>query len=135
MATVADEIIAHLIVAGVGTAKATDWFIDVYPNDLDVIYVATHSGGPPPTRDLGSSTWTREFPSLQLRFRGAPGDSEGPRAKAQTAYEAISTVIAKDLSGTFYYTANPIQAPFKLMRDSDDRTTWVFNINTEKELS
>ncbi len=135
MATVADEIVAHLIAAGVGTALGTDWFIDVYPNDPDVIYVATHSGGPPPVRDLGSATWSREFPSLQLRFRGARGDSEGPRAKAQTAYEAIATIMTTDLSGTFYYKADPVQAPFKLMRDSDDRTTWVFNINTEKELS
>ena len=135
MATVANEIIAHMIAAGVGTAEATDWFIDIYPNDPDVIYVATHSGGPPPTRDMGSATWTREFPSIQLRFRGAPGDSDGPRAKAQTAFEAISTIMVATLSGTFYYKADPIQSPFKLMRDSDDRTTWVFNINTEKELS
>ena len=135
MATVADEIIAHLISASVGTAKATDWFIDVYPEDPDVCYVATHNGGPAPTRDLGSATWTREFPSLQLRFRGAPGDSEGPRAKAQTAFEAISTIVAATLSGTFYYWARPVQSPFKLTRDSDDRTTWVFNIDTDKELS
>lgn len=134
MAT-ANEIIAHLITAGVGTAEATDWFIDLLPEDPDVCYAAFNTGGPAPVRDIGSATWSREFPSLQLRFRGAPGDSNGPRAKAQTAYEAIASIMASTLSGTFYYKADALQPPFKLERDEDDRHVWVFNVATEKELS
>ena len=131
----ATEIITHLITAGIGTAAATDWFIDTIPDDPDVCYAAYNNGGPPPVRDFGSATFTREYPTLQLRFRGAPGDSDGPRVKAQAAYEAIASIMAATLSTTYYYHAEPAQVPFKLMRDDADRHVWVFNVNTEKELS
>lgn len=134
MAT-ANEIIAHLIANGVGTALGTDWFIDVMPDEPDVCQVAYNTGGPAPVRDFGSAVFSREYPTLQLRFRGARGDSNGPGVRCRAAYEAIAAIVATDLSGTFYYQADPAQVPFILRKDERDRVEWVFNVNTEKELS
>ena len=131
----ATEIIAYLISQGVGTAAGTDWFIDVMPNTPDVCQVAYNTGGPAPVRDFGSATFSREYPTLQLRFRGAPGDSAGPGARAQAAYEAVAGIMAVTLSGTYYYLADPAQVPFILRKDERDRVEWVFNLNTEKEVS
>jgi len=134
MAT-SNELIAHLIAAGIGTAEATDWFINQMPDTPDICYVVYNTGGPAPLRDFGSSVWSREYPTLQLRFRGVPGDSDGPHVKAQAAYEAVSTIMVATLSGTYYYSASPAQVPFILRKDERDRVEWVFNVNTEKELS
>jgi len=131
----ATEVVAHLITNGVGTALGTDWFIQILPDKPDVVQCILPNGGAAPLRDLGSAVWSREFPTFQLQFRGARGDTEAPRIRAQAAYEAVSSIMASTLSGTFYYGGQALQAPFMLLKDEHDRTVWVFNVSFEKELS
>jgi hypothetical protein len=129
------EVVNHLISNGVGTALGTDWFIQLLPDRPNVCQGIFPNGGPPPVRDIGSSTWSREFPTVQLRFRGAPGDTEEPRVRAQAAYEAVALIMATTLDGTFYYVGQALQSPFMLEKDDADRAVWVFNAGFEKELS
>ena len=134
MATAA-EITTYLVSLGLGTF-ATDIFIDDLPPDPDVCCAVNNSGGSAPDGGFGVDGIQFENPTLQILFRGAPGDSEGPRARAQTAYEGLAKIQAETLSGTEYLTVMPLQPPFILERDDQaHRAVWAFNILIQKELS
>jgi hypothetical protein len=137
MAT-ANEIVAYL--AGqsptLGAAGST-LFIDDMPADPDVCGAVFYTGGQAPDLGFGVDGVQFENVTLQIRFRGAAGDSNGPRVKAQQAFEALAKIQAPDtLSGTKYLTAIPLQPPFILDRDDQGhRVVWAFNVLIKKELS
>lgn len=139
MAT-ANEIVTKLIALGVSTAFGTDIFIDHLPESGEALVVAVfNSGGSAPTLGFGQSTYQFENPTVQIKIRGEAYDSDTPRAKAQTAYEGLGGVQAATLSGgsqsAFYHTIIPLQPPFIVERDENNRVVWAFNCAIEKELS
>jgi hypothetical protein len=87
----------------------------------------------------GGIQW--ETPSVQVVFRGAPGDYNGPRLKAEAAYLALAAVGTEVLSagvgGTsaFYHNVHPQGAPSQLVRDDKDRAYIGFTVLCEKEPS
>lgn len=143
MSAAADEIATKLIALGVGTALATDVFIDKLPDqteDDDTLFVCvSNSGGGPPGHVMGSATIYIERPNFQIRVRGDRYDSETPGTAAQTAFEGLAQVIATTLTGSdtsaFYHWIRPLQSPFILERDAQDRVVWAFNVAVEKGLS
>jgi len=140
MAT-ADEVGTKLIALSCATAWGTDIFIDQQPATPDVIVTVNNSGGGPSEFVFGSAVIDREMPALQIIFRGAEFDGDGPRATAQTAFEGLAQVVATTLTDTdttsaFYHHIRPLHPPVMLVeRDEKNRTTWVLNVDIEKELS
>ena len=129
------EIATYLNGLGLGTF-ATDIFIDDLPPDPDVCCAVNNSGGSAPDGGFGVDGIRFENPTLQILFRGVAGDSEGPRARAQTAYEGLAKIQAEALSGTQYLTVMPLQPPFILERDDQGhRVVWAFNVLIQKEPS
>lgn len=128
------EVATFLASNGIGVL-GTSMFLGKLPETPDTAIGLFETGGAPPQSGFGVSGIQHERPSLQLRFRGAPRDTEGPRARAQTAYRLLMTVQGQTLSGTLYLWLRPAQSPFVLERDGNDRTVWTFNVNAEKELS
>jgi len=128
------EIVALLSANALGT-YGTDLFLNSMPETPDVCGAVFETGGAPPSAGFGVAGIQYETPGIQIRFRGARRDADGPRVKAQTAYRLLVTKWGQVLSGTQYLTLKPSQAPFPLERDGNERVVWVFNALCEKGLS
>jgi len=131
-----DEIVAFLAAEGLGTAH-TDLFeakMPATPNACGAVY---ESGGSPPDLGFGSSAVRFENPTVQIIFRGAPDDYTGPRAKAQSAFDAMVGIsVNQVLSGTKYLLVQALQQPFPLGgQDKNKRWRIVCNFLIQKEPS
>lgn len=138
MAGVLEEIVAFLDSEGLGTA-GTDLFTGKMPAILTAVGVVYEAGGSPPDLGFGSSTARFESPAIQVVFRGAKDDYDGPRAKAKTAWASLLSVEApQTLSGTIYNWIHPLQSPFPLEEPSEknlNRWSIACNFLVEKELT
>jgi len=70
---------------------------------------------------------------VQVVVRGAPNDYATPRATIQTIYENVAEIETEDLSGTRYYLSEPMQNPFALDVDEQDRPSLAFNVILTKD--
>lgn len=102
------------------------------PNVCAAVYEYAGLG---PIYELGQAAPAIEQPRVQVAFRGEPRDYEGPRATAETAYQAIAAVANTALSGARYLSITPLQPPFLLRRDDLSRIVIGFNVQVVKELS
>ena len=76
-----------------------------------------------------------ENPTIQLVFRGAPHDYETPMTRARNAWQLLASVLPGTIStGTSeYLTIKPMQSPFSLGQDLNQRYTIVCNYLIRKE--
>jgi hypothetical protein len=132
--TVLEEVGAFLAAAGLGVIGA-DLFLGKLPNDPPACGAVYEYGGFAPEGQFGASGIRHETPAIQVVFRGEPHDYAGPRAKAKTAFVALTNVETQSLSGTFYHWIHAQQSPFLLQRDDAERTLIACNYLCEKEPS
>jgi len=135
MAGVLEEIVAFLDSEGLGTA-GTDLFTARMPTRPDACGVIYETGGIAPDHGFGGSAVRFESPAIQVVFRGAKEDYDGPRANAKTAWTSLAGVEAQALSGTTYNWIHPLQSPFVLEAPSEKnmgRWSIAFNALIEKE--
>jgi hypothetical protein len=135
MAGVLEEVLAYLDAQGLGTA-GTDLFHARLPKDPDACGAVYETGGIAPDLGFGSTAARFENPAIQVVFRGAPQDHDGPRAQAKTAWEKLAAVEAPQaLSGTIYNWIRPLQQPFPLKKPDDTDPRWIIACNflVEKE--
>lgn len=138
------EVTTYLASQGIGTA-ATDLFYgpmkEAYP---DAVVLVQEYGGltdepnlsdPTPTAAPAGKSIRLEFPRIQILCRGARNDYNTPRAKAEAARVALTKVLNQTLSGVRYLAIEPIQPPFPLSADENERERIVFNCQITKELS
>jgi hypothetical protein len=138
--TLTTDIATHLQADSVGTIGDTgDWGIyeNSMPADPDkCIAVFAYGGGPP---DL---SWEGEYPSVQVRIRGAPHrtDSSTERAKHATAYDKAYAVMKSlhettrtTINSTVYYWIAAKHSPTSLGRDAKGRDIYVVNFDVIKE--
>lgn len=137
-----DEIAAKLVALGVGSITAPiTIFLGSMPASPDACCAIYETGGIAPEMGFGSAGIRYETPAVQLLFRGAAFDYVTPRGLAQTAYEGLSAVEAATLSAgigetsAFYHWIHPMQAPFSLGPDENQRHRIAFNVLCEKERS
>lgn len=129
-----DEIGAYLATKGVGIV-GTDLFLGNMPAEPDVCGAVYEYGGERAELGFGDEGVKFENPTLQVVFRGAPRDYQGPRAKAQTAFLELAKVQATILSGTRYLLVKPKQSPFEMKRDEAERVYIACNFDARKEPS
>ena len=135
MAGVLEEVITFLAAEGLGT-DGTDLFRARMPDAPDACGVVYETGGIAPDLGFGASTVRFESPALQVVFRGAAQDYDGPRAKAKTAWASLASVEAQALTGTTYNWIHPLQSPFPLGEpDEKQRLSIAFNVLVEKEIT
>lgn len=113
---------------------AVSLFTNALPAEPDVCGVVYDTPGPAPIAGFGQEGIVRDRPNGQVKFRGAPGDLEGPRVQAFAAYAGVSK-LAATINGTFYHKLWPAQAPFRLDVDSKNRSVWAFNVTSEMEVA
>lgn len=129
------ELVALFAANGLGESQKT-LFINAIPASPAVCGAVYESGGSAPDLGFGVPGIQHEHPTAQIRFRGASGDSDGPRVKAQTAYRLCAQQQAKTLSGTVYLLLRPLQSPFRDgPPDKNGCVEWLFNVIADKELS
>lgn len=77
-----------------------------------------------------------EMPSIQVVVRGESGDGDTPRTQIERIYQSMSSWGAWTATdGTRYIETTPLQPPFLLKRDANERVYWVFNVLLRKEQS
>lgn len=137
-----DEIAKKLADLGLGSVTAPiTLFCGEIPAHPVVCGAVYGYGGAPGEFGIGVEGLIQETPGIQVVFRGAPDDSEGPRAKAQTALEELAKVEAETLSagggGTsaFYHWIHPQGSVFKLKKDENQRVYMAVNFLATKERS
>lgn len=128
------EIVAKLVALGLGVS-GTSLFIGLMPDTPNVCGTVYEYPGLEPVMGFGSPGIDFETPAIQVVFRGEPRDYATPRANAESAYRGLAAVEATTLSGTFYHTITPRQAPFLMRRDENERVYIACNFLCEKALS
>lgn len=98
------------------------------------------AGGHSPDMGLGDALIRTSKPTVQVVFRGAPKDFDGPFAKAEAAIAGLAAVQAATLTGggtgAFYHQITPQQSePFELKRDELERVLIACNFEIEKDPS
>jgi len=102
------------------------------PATPDVVMVVSEYGGSPPDLGFGVSGIQYEHPGLQITCRGVAYDYMTPRGYVVLAYQALSTVQGTVLSGTLYHLIRPVQTPFLMNRDENQRCVFACNFDVEK---
>jgi hypothetical protein len=98
--------------------------------------VAIHEyPGRPPDHTFGQAAIATEHPRVQVTVRGVPHDYATPRATAETIYRAMAAASAQSSASTRYLTMDPLQPPFLMTRDANERCVLAFNCAVIKELS
>jgi hypothetical protein len=131
---VVNEIAAQLATLGLGTVGTTI-HLGMMPETPDVCCAVYEYGGPASDLGFGVSGVQHETPGVQVVFRGTAGDYATPRTSAATAHNGLAAVQGTTLSGTKYLTIRPVQSPFLLKRDANDRVYIACNYLANKEPS
>lgn len=117
--------------AGLGTA-GTDLFFGQMPlRPVDCIALLEY-GGSTPTWSFNQMEW--EQPRVQVLVRTSQGYTAG-RAKAHTAWSALSAVRNQRINSIQYQNVEVLQSPFPLARDEESSDiTFVFNVEVWKQV-
>lgn len=116
-----------LVAAGVGVFAATSgWSIAVgkQPDAPNTVVTVVRTGGTAP-----SPKWLLDFPKLQVRVRGAPGDYQGAVAKAQAVKEALLGLPSQDLSGDRWVSVTMASDINTLGWDESNRPMFSLNFS------
>jgi len=129
-----DELGAWLAAApqSIGVA-GTDLFLGSTPDSPDACTTVREYAGEAPERTLGPST-AYEQPRIQIVCRAGKDDYAAARTKAEAVYKVIDKAELT-LSGVHYLRIEPLQSPFTIGRDENDRWLIGFNASVMKEIS
>jgi hypothetical protein len=134
VANVLDDLATRIATTISGTV-GTNIFKSTMPTTPDAVVALYETGGLAPEKRFGTKGIDWERPAVQVVVRGAPGDYETARTTIQTIFEDVSKIEAENLSSTRFYLSDPLQEPFGLTVDDQDRPTVAFNIIFTKDIS
>lgn len=124
-----EEIATHIQNNGLGV-QANNLFIGRLPDEPDdAIAIFEYIGDP----ILRTHTSFYENPRVQFLVRSLT--YEAARFRIKSLFLLIEAVINTTLSGVIYQRIAPIQSPFFLQRDMNDRVIFAFNAQVMKEYS
>ena len=109
----------------------TNLMLSRLPDTPDVCVALFEYSGRLPQHTFGTnSAW--ELPRFQVQIRD--DDYATARTMAQTCYNAL-TFTNQTLTGVRYMRCEPLQSPFLLRRDENERVILIFNCEAWKDLS
>lgn len=129
---IVDEVATYLEDQGLGDL-GTDLFRWSMPDAPDECVAVYEYAGEQPVRVHDIAAIAQEQPRVQIVVRSATASAG--RQRAEDIYRRLSLVKNTDLSGTRYLSIEPLQNPFFLERDQNDRPKFVFNCQAVKGLS
>lgn len=129
-----EEIADKLAILGLGVV-GTSIFIGMMPDHPDELIAVMETGGSAPTFGFSTPGLKFETPNVQVIVRGERGDYSAPRDTIQTAFRGLATVQGQYLGPSYYHMIRPIQSPFMLHRDQNERPVFIFNATCEKEIA
>lgn len=109
--------------AGVGTF-ATDLFCYREPPSPDACVTVYDTGGMPPDPQAGLQL---EYPTVQVRVRGAPGDTLGAASKMAEVHAALHGDTQQMWNGARYLWIFAEGSPLFLGFDDNDRPRYTQN--------
>ena len=110
--------------------------LGIMPPSPDAVGTVYEYGGLAPERLFGVVGLGYDKPTIQVLFRGNPFDYTGPRAMAEKAYRALMAVQPGPLCAgvsTIYHTIDPVQAPFTMGVDVNNRYKIACNFYIKRE--
>lgn len=126
-----EELGNRLQSEAVGTL-AVDLFLGQLPDTPDTATALLEYGGLEPERVYNDFDASREMPRIQVMCRSRGYTTA--RALIESAYRALDFANTS-LGGTWYLRCRPLQSPFFLKRDENERWVFVFNAQIEKKYS
>jgi hypothetical protein len=99
----------------------------------DEMIVLREYSGSPPAFVHGIAGIAMEYPRLQIECRART--YQAARTTAEAIYRKLATVSEQVLSGCRYLRISPLQSPFLMGRDANNRERLVFNATVMKEVS
>lgn len=127
-----DEVGAYLEAEGVGTV-GTDIFLGQLAHTPDDQVAVYEFEGAVPTFVHDAGVPISERPRIQAIARNE-SYSVG-RTKIEAVYTALNKVANQALSATTYHRIFPLQPPFFLKRDENDRVLFACNFQVLKAVS
>jgi hypothetical protein len=129
MATMLEEIADFLETASLlapGSYKLAE-----LPNEPDDMVVLYEVPGMAPAFVHGKIGAAYEYPRLQLVVRSK--SFTAARTRIQTLYRALSDVTNMTIGGTWYMRIQPLQSPYQVPHDGNDRVVLLCNFQVSKE--
>ena len=124
----------YLAAATVSTADltlGTNLFLGREPASPDTGVPLDETGGAAPADTFGGDTApSLENPGLQVRSRSAAYSTA--QSLAVDVWSLLAKVINETLTSTKYLKISPVQSPFALDRDDQDRMIFVCNFDVVK---
>lgn len=130
-----DELAARYVAQGVGVLGTSILLSNkaVVPDTDSAVLTITETGGTSPERSQNAvTTPAYQRPRAQILARAK--SYQAARALAKAAYDA-SFVRNTALSGTFYRELDPVQEPFDMGLDANQRARVAFNVAAIKRPS
>lgn len=113
-----------LVYAGAGT-QATDVFVGRMPDSPnDCVSVQTYQGLSP-AYVQESAAPASERVSFQVLIRGT--SRQAVETKSGTIWTSIASVRNQYINTAYLLAVRPMQSPFELRQDENDRVIYVFN--------
>ncbi|MEN6605910.1 MAG: minor capsid protein [Bryobacteraceae bacterium] len=130
------EIATYLASLGIGTLQV-DLFTHFMPPAPDFCITVYAYGGrtSPDVWKMGESHVQREYPRIHVEVRGVAEDADTPEAKIKDIYRLLSMTAPTLLSGTQYWTITPLQPPFPVKKDDNQRYIFACNFEIFKEVT
>lgn len=128
---ICEHIAAYLQTLGHGTL-GVNLFIDVLPEAPDDVIVVTSSGGFAPSFVQDKRGINTEMPTFQVATRSRSVPSA--KAKSHAIYLDLQKLDNVIVDGVFFQRLSPMQPPFAIERDDNNRWIWGCNYVAEKEL-
>lgn len=126
------EVRAQLIADGLATVGRI--YTNTLPASPNTCVAVDETGGTGGVDFFGEDVGL-EQPGLRIRTRGEPQDSAAPREAIEAIKQSLMSKGAITASGTRYLSFTPLQSPYPLTRDSDERVVWAVNFLVLKEHS
>lgn len=126
MSDIAVGISDVLVAAGVGTFGATvGWGIFIHqepPSPPDTAITIYETGGTDP-----NPKWLLDFPSVQVRVRGAKGGYVAAKAKATDVLNALLGLPSQTINSDVWVAVNQVGGINSLGQDDKDRPLFSLN--------
>lgn len=131
-----DDLGTYLAESGVGILEpdtGANMFRGIMPNAPDACIAIFETPGAFPDAILESTDGAKyERPHIAVWSRGTRGDYAAARQVSQNVYDALKKIVNMTLGGKSYLQVTPLQPPFLLERDDEDRVIIAFNAEVLK---
>lgn len=125
------EIRDYLVAQSLGTA-GVNLFMETMPKEPNAAVSLVEYPGGAPEYTMGGSGPVWENCQFQVLVRDS--DPSAARTKARSIWTALAAINSENVTGHHYIEIEPLQSPFPLMPDDQERTRIVFNCRAVRSL-